>query len=377
MNINTLVIGFTLLMTSISASAGHWQIAGGFCQTLSEDDSFMLRIKPDNIGIIERTPDCSGRGTFPMTGSNVAFNHTAYPSSALCTNETRRFAVQIMMSTKDIASVISVLKENEHVPVSAFGTQFDIDASGFSSTCGEIINQKVADFDPLEAQDKMMRSYGYEKAADGTWQKKSAIAMFQAQSGKGIDVKINRPSVDVPARRGDAAGPEYSTDTVDTGEANAVASGKPAGAAGHDKTDNTPRTAEGKKDIVNASCTLDNGKTVRVFAAKGQDYLYTYADKNQKVELELREGASGVRAFHYQAQPDIGETHYVRFNKGHYDYVLLSRNAGVGNFYGLKVYSKGSQISSHECKTHLSLDVSRLSADHTDNKKMGDFITNH
>jgi len=448
--------------------ASNWQISNGFCQTLSQDDQFMLRIKPDSIGIIDRTPNCNGRGTFPMTGSNVAVNHTSYPTSAFCNSETQNFAIQLMMSTKDIAEVISTLKSGEDVHVSTFGTQFTIDASGFARTCAAIINQKVAGYDPLQAQDQMMENMGYEKQADGTWFKKSKMA--DANASGGVDVKMDKG---VAAPKGGfyaggvstgAGGGDFGN--IDTGGVSDGGLRKPASASPPppveltqeiydqalsraqstyllthpgtdlsnmawerihrpDKTLNgrvlremryttfnpattitsdidveieadgtigyaitkdrpsavvaaavTPPAASAVDSTVNAFCTLDNGKTVSVYAAEGQDYRYTYSDKNDRQELALVEGVFGVKAFHYYAPLGMGAAHYMRFNKGTYDYVLLNKDTGKEEFHGIRVYNNGTLISSHECITPLALNTENLPQnDHADSDKAGDYFT--
>lgn len=129
---------------------------------------------------------------------------------------------------------------------------------------------------------------------------------------------------------------------------------------------------------INAFCTLDNGKHVSVYAADGQDYRYRYTDKNDKTELELKEGLFGVKAFHYYAQLGMGSARYIRFNKGVYDYVLLSKDTGHAEFYGVQVYKNGDLISSHECRTTLDLDTTPLTPDnHLDSEKMGEYFTTH
>lgn len=126
---------------------------------------------------------------------------------------------------------------------------------------------------------------------------------------------------------------------------------------------------------VNAFCTLDNGKSVGVFAAAGQDYRYTYTDKNDKPELELREGLFGVKAFHYHSQMGMGSASYIRFSKGPFDYVLLSKDTGHEEFYGIRVYKNGDRIASHECKNRLTLNTEPLPDDHTDSDKLGEYFT--
>ncbi|WP_370611531.1 hypothetical protein [Klebsiella aerogenes] len=153
----------------------------------------------------------------------------------------------------------------------------------------------------------------------------------------------------------------------------------PDGSAGYATSNDRPAPVATSASVepVNAYCTLDNGKNVNVYAANGQDYRYSYLDKNNQSELELTEGLFGVKAFHYETQLGMGRAQYIRFNKKQYDYVLLSLDTGKREFYGIRVYKDGKLISSHACKTRLNLDVSPLTdAAHADSDKMGDFVTN-
>lgn len=136
-----------------------------------------------------------------------------------------------------------------------------------------------------------------------------------------------------------------------------------------------PEKSPPPETTINASCRLDNGKMVSVFAANGQDYRYTYQDQNNTTELELREGLFGVKAWHYETQLGMGKARYIRFNKKQYDYVLLDLDTGRREFHGVRVYKNGDLISSHECFSKLRLDVSGLTdTAHADNERMGEFI---
>ncbi|MCS2169572.1 hypothetical protein MUU46_04430 [Scandinavium sp. TWS1a] len=128
---------------------------------------------------------------------------------------------------------------------------------------------------------------------------------------------------------------------------------------------------------VSAYCRLDNGKSISVTAADGQDYHYAYRDKNDQTELELTEGLFGVKAYHYRTQLGMGSASYIRFNKKQYDYVLISKDTGRQEFQGLRVYKDGNLISTHPCFSALKLDASGLTdTTHADSDKAGDFFTN-
>ncbi len=150
--------------------------------------------------------------------------------------------------------------------------------------------------------------------------------------------------------------------------------GTPGYAISNDRPAPAPAAAS---EGVSAYCRLDNGKSISVTAADGQDYHYAYRDKNDQTELELTEGLFGVKAYHYRTQLGMGSASYIRFNKKQYDYVLISKDTGRQEFQGLKVYKDGNLISTHPCFSALKLDASGLTdTTHADSDKAGDFFIN-
>ena len=383
------MLAVVLSMAAFNASAA-WTVNGTFCQSYSDDGQVLLRVKPSTIGIIENKPQCGGRGTTELAGSNFRINNTSYPSRVMCNSQSRYQAVQTTVATRDIQSVINALKENKKVSMSTFGSSFTFSTADFVSACGSVINQKVADFDPQSEYKRDMARMGYNQDENGQWHKQSRQA-FSREADPEIAASYNpKAGVAEGSGKGEFHGDGTSKNLYGPGsqaqkDAEAANEARRL-AAQHRVSKATPGITEPEKQAVqqsvdlpvNAFCTLDNGKNVGVFAAAGQDYRYTYSDKNDKPELELTEGLFGVKAFHYHAPLGMGFASYIRFNKGVYDYILLSKDTGHEEFQGIRVYKNGDLISTHECKTRLMLDTRQLPQDrHVDNEKMGEhFILN-
>ena len=383
------LLAVVLSMAAFNASAA-WTVNGTFCQSYSDDGQVLLRVKPSTIGIIENKPQCGGRGTTELAGSNFRINNTSYPSSVMCNSQSRYQAVQTTVATRDIQSVINALKENKKVSMSTFGSSFTFSTADFASACGPVINQKVADFDPQSEYKRDMARMGYKQDENGQWHKQSRQA-YSREADPEIAASYNpKAGVAEGSGKGGFHGDGTSKNLYGPGsqaQKDAEAANEARRLAAKDRVSKTPpkitepekQTTQQSADFpVNAFCTLDNGKNVGVFAAAGQDYRYTYTDKNDKPELELTEGLFGVKAFHYHAPLGMGSASYIRFNKGVYDYILLSKDTGHEEFQGIRVYKNGDLISTHECKTRLMLDTRQLPQDsHVDNDKMGEhFILN-
>ncbi|MCW5004393.1 hypothetical protein M7963_23185 [Enterobacter roggenkampii] len=383
------LLAVALSMAAFNASAA-WTVNGTFCQSYSDDGQVLLRVKPSTIGIIENKPQCGGRGTTELTGSHFRINNTSYPSSVMCNSQSQYQAVQTTVATRDIQSVINSLKENKRVSMSTFGSSFTFSTADFASMCGSVINQKVTDFDPQSEYKQDMAKMGYKQDENGQWHKQSKQA-YSREADPEIAASYNpKAGVAEGSGKGGFHGEGtsknlYGPDSQAQKDAEAANEARRL-AAQHRVSKTTPGTTEPEEQTVqqsasltvNAFCTLDNGKNVGVYAATGQDYRYTYTDKNDKPELELTEGVFGVKAFHYHTPLGMGSASYIRFNKGVYDYILLSKDTGHEAFQGIRVYKNGDLISAHECKTRLTLDTRQLPQDgHIDNEKMGEhFIMN-
>ena len=383
------MLAVVLSMAAFNASAA-WTVNGTFCQSYSDDGQVLLRVKPSTIGIIENKPQCGGRGTTELTGSNFRINNASFPSSVMCNSQSQYRAVQTTVATSNIQSVINSLKENKKVSMSTFGSSFTFSTADFASACGPVINQKVADFDPQSEYKQDMARMGYKQDENGQWHKQSRQA-YSREADPEIAASYN-PKAGVAEGSGKGGfhgdgtnknlygpGSQAQKDAKAANEDRRLAAQNRVSKATQGITEPGEQTAQQSADYpVNAFCTLDNGKNVGVFAAAGHDYRYTYSDKNDKPELELKEGVFGVKAFHYHAPLGMGSASYIRFKKGVYDYILLSKDTGHEEFQGIRVYKNGDLVSAHECKTRLTLDTRQLPQDgHVDNEKMGEhFILN-
>lgn len=97
------------------------------------------------------------------------------------------------------------------------------------------------------------------------------------------------------------------------------------------------------------SCKLDNGQVLNVGMEPHTGAYYHYGKDIGKPELSLESDKNGVSTFYFFAMTVRGNINYLRFHKGVYDYVVMSKDLVPGEFYGVQVYKKGKKISSHEC----------------------------
>lgn len=133
-------------------------------------------------------------------------------------------------------------------------------------------------------------------------------------------------------------------------------------------------------EVAMGNCELTNGKTLSVWAGDGGRYNYTLYGKNDSVELELKDGLFGVKAFyHYHPIRDgVGAFKYLRFNKGEYDYVVISYEDGQTPYFdGVVVFRNGTRIARLPCVHPFSgsFTVETLPANnHLDSDDMTEYI---
>lgn len=97
-----------------------------------------------------------------------------------------------------------------------------------------------------------------------------------------------------------------------------------------------------------ATCKLENGRTLSVVADRGVVY-YNYGKDISRPELSLTGDKEGVTAYWFYSMPASGSISYVRFNKGAYDYVVMVKDLATTEFSGVQVYKKGRKIAEHQC----------------------------
>ncbi|MEB7742555.1 hypothetical protein NGB58_25985 [Escherichia coli] len=133
-------------------------------------------------------------------------------------------------------------------------------------------------------------------------------------------------------------------------------------------------------EVVMGNCELTNGKTLSVWASDGGRYNYTLYGKNDSVELDLKEGLFGVKAFHHYhpVRDGVGAFKYLRFNKGEYDYVVISYEDGQTPYFdGVVVFRNGTRIARLPCVHPFSgsFTVETLPANnHLDSDDMAEYI---
>lgn len=97
------------------------------------------------------------------------------------------------------------------------------------------------------------------------------------------------------------------------------------------------------------TCKLENGRTLNVGMEPHTGAYYHYGKDISKPELSLESDKNGVSTFYFYAMPTKGTINYLRFHKGVYDYVVMSKGLTFTEFYGIQVYKNGKKISAHQC----------------------------
>ncbi|HED1421673.1 TPA: hypothetical protein R4S64_003728 [Kluyvera georgiana] len=426
------------LLTGCDYFADNWEAEGGRCQSLSDDGNYTVMVSHEGIGFLERKSGCPANlDIVGSRYTTIQVNGEPYRAMLMCNAATRGHTITTVgLPTEKGENAILAASARAVEAFTAFsgarvvveGQKIHFAKGNFGKVCpdylprtgngktggigaptitfGDLTGKQsppsapvLAPLTPdihaqsLEAAKKSYRSntsgYGIDRMH---WVETSQPERTQ----NGVDLRVLRYSalmegrvheIDVFIRLDGSISYTFYDNHAATHDENlTLPAPEPEPGSASALSRNLPVTAmKGPADSaqqpvttalpVNAFCTLDNGKSVGVFAAAGQDYRYTYTDKNDKPELELREGLFGVKAFHYHSQMGMGSASYIRFSKGPFDYVLLSKDTGHEEFYGIRVYKNGDRIASHECKTRLTLNTEALPDDHTDSDKLGEYFT--
>lgn len=433
-----LLITATTSLAGCDYFADNWENENGKCQTLSSDNNALAVVSKAGVAFIRLERGCPEN--LDLLGSrftDIAINGNRYRATLLCSSATQNRTV-ITVGIPDgipaggrenATSVLSARALKEFTgftgaKVTVEGESFHFSKGNFTSTCRAFLPstpdkpRKIATA-PVPEEKHRPATPGAlitETQEPRETKRKSADPVTpprEAPAGLTQDIydqalaearntwHIYHPDEDPqPLQWTRSRQPDktvngetsrvlrYTTTSPKTGITSDVdVEIAPDGTPGYALNNDRPAPARTASPApvpspdpvpasVSAHCRLDNGKSIDVSAADGQDYHYLYQDQNNNTELELTEGLFGVKAFHYYTPLGMGAARYIRFNKKQYDYVLLSLDTGRREFHGVRVYRDGNLISSHECFSELELDVRGLTdAAHTDSDKMGDFLT--
>lgn len=424
------VIALSMSLTACDFFSAEWEAEDGACMAVSSERTMMATIRRDGIAFVDLEPGCTNHlDGLGSRFTEIEINGDRYTAMVMCNDATHNRNITTIgtftMAVKEKGALAALSAKAAAEFTGILGAKVTLEGQtahfykgNFASVCpnylprppasGESalnkpaitlgdLQQRVNDtpHQPAVARPAQAAVQPITPSLDTLPPEIYDQALARAQSTyllahPGTDLsdmaweQIHRPVQEVNSQMMRIL--RYTTFNPATGVTSDVdVEIAPDGTVGYainnDRTSPSttvtapPPTRSPADHTINAFCTLNNGKTVSVYAAEGQDYRYTYLDKSGRQELELVDGLFGVKAFHYYTPLGMGAAHYIRFNKGTYDYVLLSKDTGKEEFYGLQVYNNGDLISSRECKTALTLDTKDFSPnDHSDSEKMGNYF---
>lgn len=422
---------FLMITTGVAALTGcgyfadNWEATGNQCQAFSREENATAVVTRESVMFMNMESGCAPRlDELGTRFTDIDIDGHRYPATLVCNRATNNHTLTLVGTPigqgEQSAQTLSVKAMKAFTgfmgtKVTIEGQSSHFSKGNFTQACRAFLPHRteqhatapaVADNKPSLTLDDLNQQYKashtpepvaltadiYAQAlarAQSTWLMSHPKGKAEEQVWERIhqpDKTLNGEVVRVI---------RYTTTQPDTGGISDVdVEISPDGSVGYaiskdrvPPTPSVPSTSSAPVQVpasstatypINPFCTLDNGKRVGVYAADGQDYRYLYTDNNDKTELELKEGLFGVKAFHYSTSLGMGAARYIRFNKGVYDYVLLSKDTGHEEFYGVQVYKNGDLISSHACTTPLNLDTTPLSSDsHLESENMGEYFTTH
>lgn len=380
-----IITSAVLTMSGCDYFKDNWEVKGNGCQSLSTDNNAVATIMKGEINFIRMERGCPGNLDFMGTNLvDIEINGTSYAATLVCNNATNDTMVTIVGIPDRIPYKEAGHSSGELFPkavkeftaflgakVTIEGQSYKFNKGNFTQACKTTLPEVASrsdephgsffkklfgesskddekhmvnsneDTPPDDAQARMMKEAGYE-FKDGEWQKKLPPHATTSMSNEEADFDITNKTIGRSAANKPKDTTPESPQPVSPAQSNAVTDKKATAYS------------------VNANCRLDNGKYIYAEASpNGSDYSYVYLDKNEKQELELMDGLFGVTAFHYHSPYVMGTVDYLRFNKGVYDYLLVSKDNGKDDeFHGLQVFKDGKKIFSHECKDNLDMDFS-------------------
>lgn len=380
-----IITSAVLTMSGCDYFKDNWEVKGNGCQSLSTDNDAVATITKGEINFIRMEKGCPGNLDFMGTNLvDIEINGSSYAATLVCNDATNDRMVTIVGIPDRIPYKEAGHSSGELFPkavkeftaflgakITIEGQSYKFNKGNFTQACkttlpgegsrsdephGSFFKKLFSDSGkvkekqsisikretpPDDAQARMMKEAGYE-FRDGEWQKKPHPHATTSMSNEEAGFDITNKTI------GRSAANKPKDTTLESPQ-----SVSPAQSSSVTDKNQGPYP-------VNPNCRLDNGKYIYAYASPdGRDYNYAYLDKNEKQELELKDGLFGVTAFHYHSSFGMGSADYLRFNKGAYDYLVINKDNGKDNeFYGLQVYKNGEKIFSRECKGRMDMDFS-------------------
>lgn len=408
-----IIVAAITTLTGCDYFSDNWEIESGKCQALSSGENEIAIVSEGSVGFLKMEKGCPDN--LDILGSrftDIEINGTPYKATLLCSDATGNRRVTMLGTSENSASTLSAQAMREFAGFMGAKVTIEGESSRFhkgnftkicqrflprqtasapspssdnsSLTLGDLLSggrkNEPAPEPAADPQAQMMAQAGYEKI-DGEWRKKSRPPLAVTEQDRAATERIQSQTRhqyqgngnDMPVSAyGHNAGEKSTleTESSDTPAPTPSVPENPQPSVSH--TD-APAT-------VVADCKLTNGKALSVLAQDGFPYTYNLFKKDGTQELELKEGMSGVKAFHYYRELNRGkgELKYLRFNKGKYDYVVVQRYDGeTPAFDGIIVFNNGTKIATLACKGAFNnlFSVEQLPKNsHEDSEEMADFI---
>ncbi|MDM2717701.1 hypothetical protein OGY34_14700 [Citrobacter sp. Cy232] len=408
-----IIVAAITTLTGCDYFSDNWEIESGKCQALSSGENEIAIVSEGSVGFLKMEKGCPDN--LDILGSrftDIEINGNPYKATLLCSDATGNRRVTMLGTSENSASTLSAQAMREFTGFMGAKVTIEGESSRFykgnftkicqrflprqtasapspssdnsSLTLGDLLsggrkNEPAPEPAP-DPQAQMMAQAGYEKI-DGEWRKKSRHPLAVTEQDRAATERIQ--SQTHHQYQGNGNDMPVSAYGHNTGEKSTP------GTESSDTPAPTPPVPENPQPSVShtdapatvvADCKLTNGKALSVLAQDGFPYTYNLFKKDGTQELELKEGMSGVKAFHYYRELNRGkgELKYLRFNKGKYDYVVVQRYDGeTPAFDGIIVFNNGTKIATLACKGAFNnlFSVEQLPKNsHEDSEEMADFI---
>ena len=413
------------LLTGCDYFSDNWEIEGGKCQALSSEGNAIAIVSQDGVGFLKMDKGCPDN--LDILGSrftDIEINGNRYHATLMCNGMTQGRQVTVVGvpdgipagEREDASSVLSARALQEFTgfmgaKVTIEGESFRFYKGNFTKACQQFLPRKTvsghsssSDKSSLtlgellssgrkdesvsepapDPQEQMMAQAGYEKI-DGEWRKKSRQPLEVTEQDRAATQRIREQSTRAGTGMENMPEPSLGDARRDTDIPETPLSSAPVPPTAPTQSE-SPAPSSSHVDasaMALANCKLTNGKSLSALAQNGTPYTYNLFKKDGTQELELQEGMSGVKAFHYYRELNRGkgELKYLRFNKGKYDYVVVQRYDGeTPAFDGIIVFNNGTKIATLACKGVFNnlFSVEQLPKNsHEDSEDMADFIVGY